>query len=106
MAKAKTVAEIIEIEKEVAALRSDIEVMEGRMRLMKNQIEFSTVWVEFYVKQIEESSSYGWRFSRGFVDGWNNFLGFFVGLTYIWPFVIIAIVGFVFLRRRWRKRKA
>lgn len=106
LAKAKNVTEILEIEKEIANLRSDIEVMEGRMRLMKNQIVFSTIQLEFYVQELEKTTGFGWKFSRGFKNGWENLLGFFVGLVNVWPFLIIAIVVFIILKRKFRKRKA
>ena len=104
--KAKSVSEILEIEKEIANLRSEIEVMEGRMRLMKNQIAFSTVHIEFYMQTLEETTGFSWKFVKGFKNGWENLLGFFVGLVNVWPFLLIAFIIFFILKHKLRKRKA
>lgn len=105
LGKAKNVTEILEIEKEISKLRSDIEVMEGRLRLMKNQIAFSTIQIEFYVQELEKTTGFGWKFSRGFKNGWENLLGFFVGLVNVWPFALILLTILIILRRRWKAKK-
>ena len=92
--KAKTVKEILEIEKELATLRADIESAEGRLKYLSNQVSFSTLQVRFY-KLIPEETSYGNKFSDGFINGWNNLVLFFIGLINIWPFILLIITGIV-----------
>ncbi len=108
LAKANTVTEILEIEREIAQLRGDIEAMEGRFKLLKNQISFSTIRVEFYVTTVEvyEEDSLGQKIATNFIRGWNGIIDFFVGLVRVWPFVIILLVLAYFIKKRFSKNKS
>lgn len=103
--KASTVKDIIEIEKEIANLRSDIEVMEGRLRLMDNQVTLATLRIEFYVRELEPSRGFGFEFKNSFKRGWENLLGFMLGIIHVWPFLIVLLIVAIWLRRRLQKRK-
>ena len=46
--KAKTVKEILDVEKEIGQLREDIESAEGKLKYLQNQVSFSTLDVSFY----------------------------------------------------------
>ena len=99
--KAKTVKEILEIERELGNLRADIESFEGRLKYLKDQVSFSTLDISFYeLTQVEKSNKFGEKFIDGFASGWENLIWFFIGLTNIWPFIILIIVLIWFIRRR------
>ena len=99
--KAKTVKEISEIERELGNLRADIESFEGRLKYLKDQVSFSTLDIRFYeLTQVEKSNKFGEKFIDGFASGWENLIWFFIGLTNIWPFIILIIVLIWFIRRR------
>jgi len=103
--KANKVSEILEVEKQIGALRADIESIEGRLQYLNNQSSFSTITITYY-KTNPTSIAYENRFTEGFSNGWNNLVWFIVGLINIWPFILI-ITGFIFLIRFWwRKRKS
>lgn len=101
--KANTVSEILQIEQQIGTLRSEIESVEGRLRYLKNKIGFSTLTVTFYEK-IANQTEFGSKFKDGFRNGWENLIWFFVGLTNIWPFVLIFI-GLIFMLISWRKKR-
>ena len=101
--KASSVTDILEVEKQIGELRSEIESFEGRLKYLKNQVSFSTLTVRVYEpisKQIEFSK----KFKNGFKNGWDNLILFFVALVNIWPFLFI-IFGILILVRTWKKRK-
>jgi hypothetical protein len=100
--KANTVTEILEVEKQIGDLRSDIESIEGRLKFLNNQVSFSTLNVRIY-ETISEQTEFGKKFKNGFKNGWENLILFFVFLVNIWPFILI-IIGIVILIRIWRKR--
>jgi hypothetical protein len=101
--KANTVSEILEIEKEMGVLRADIESIEGRLNVLKSQISFSTITITVY-EIISAPSLFGERWVRSLGEGWQNMLDFLVGITSLWPFLLIGM-GVIFGYRSWRKSK-
>jgi hypothetical protein len=100
--KANNVIEILEIEKQIGELRAEIESIEGRLKYLQDRVAFSTLSITFYELKPEEKG-YGSKFSRGFSNGWDNLVLFFVALINIWPFVLISI-ALVFGIRFYRKK--
>jgi len=101
--QATKVDEILNIEKEIGNLQTEIESVEGRMKYLKDKISFSTLTVSYYQ---ETTSAFG--FFSELVDaiknGWTAFLWLVVGLSHLWVFIIVAIVTIYFIRR-WRKKR-
>ncbi|MDI9603962.1 MAG: DUF4349 domain-containing protein [Bacteroidota bacterium] len=100
---AKNVTEILEIEKQIGELRSDIESIEGRLKYLQDRVSFSTLTMTFY-ETIPHETAFGQKFKNALVNGWDNLIWLFVGLTHIWPFILIA-VAIVIGIRAYRKRK-
>lgn len=101
--KANTVTEILEIEKQIGELRSEIESTEGRLKYLTSQVSFSTLTITIY-QTVSSESNFGYKFKDGFKNGWKNLIMAFVALTNIWPFIVIAI-GLFFGIKLLRKRK-
>lgn len=101
--RANSVSEILEVEKEVGILRSEIESTEGRLRYLQSRVSFSTLSISIYQPKPDESK-FGQKFSEGFNDGWDSLASFFFFLISIWPFLIIGTAIF-FGIRMWRKRR-
>lgn len=105
--QAHKVEDILKIENEIGTLRSDIESLEGRLRYLKDKVSFSTLTVIFYERgEITSSHSFGFgeKFIGAIYGGWEGMLWFIIGLTSLWPFIII-IVAAVFLIKRIRKNR-
>ncbi|HLS29480.1 MAG TPA: DUF4349 domain-containing protein [Flavobacteriaceae bacterium] len=101
--QAKSVTEILEIEKEIGQLRSEIESIEGRLKYLQDKVSLSTLTITFY-ESISGQTQFGKKFKKGFSNGWNNLIWFFVALTNIWPFILI-ILGLIFGIKIYRRRK-
>lgn len=99
---AKTVNEMISIEREMGEVRSDIESMEGRLNYLKNHVAFSTVKVSYY-ETIATDFGFSSKFIQSFKNGWNNLILFLIGIINVWPFLILASV-FTMVALRWRKK--
>lgn len=98
--KARTVREILDVERELGKLRSDIESTEGRLKYLQNQVSFSTLSITFY-KQISASeTSFIGKISKAFKTGFENVKDFFLYMINIWPFIIILFLVFFYLRKR------
>lgn len=101
--EAKNVTEILEIEKQIGQLRSEIESIEGRLKYLQNRVSFSTLTMTFY-ESIPNETAFGQKFKNGFRNGWISLIWFFVALTNIWPFVLIGL-GLVAGIRIYRGKK-
>jgi hypothetical protein len=101
--KANSVTEMLEVEKQIGQLRTEIESIEGRLNYLKSKVSLSTLTIIFY-QSIPNESEVGNKFKNGFKSGWNNLIWFFVFLTNIWPFILIGI-GLTFVIKKWKKRK-
>lgn len=102
--KAHTVTEILEVEKQIGALRSDIESIEGRLRYLQDQSQLSSITLTFY-KTTPTTVAYGRRFAEGFADGWNYLVLSIIGLVRAWPFLLLlTVVGFL-IRLWWQRRR-
>jgi len=100
--KANRVSDILEIERQIARLRSDIESKEGKIKYFDNRVSFSTLSMNFY-QTIRNSEPHKNRFVEGFKRGWKNLLNFLLGIVGLWPFVILFI-GLGIGIRYWRKK--
>lgn len=101
--QAKTVEEIITIERQIAEVRSDIESMEGRLKYLSSQVAYSTLTVSFY-ETIGTDFGFGSKIGGAFGTGWQYFLSFLIGLVNVWPFLILMALV-IWLAFRWDKRR-
>jgi hypothetical protein len=102
LAESKKVADVLEIEKQLAIIREDIESAEGQLKRIDDQVALSTLEVTYYIR-LNESPEFARYFHRGLGNGWENLVWFCVGLLNIWPFILIVILligGFRFRRNR------
>ncbi len=105
--KAKNVSEILEIERELATIREEIEAKQGRLNYLQNRVSFSTVNIEFYkITDVKSASTSYWqKMKNSMKGGWNGVSVFFLGLLYLWPFfLLIGIIIFI-VRRILKKKK-
>ena len=105
--KATKVIEILEIEKQLSAIREEIESKQGQLLYLQNQISMSTITIEFYKTVAENEGatiSYGSKIWNGIVSGFNSFSDFLVSLISVWPFLIAVVVA-IFWIKKWLKRR-
>jgi hypothetical protein len=106
--KANKVTEMLEIEKQISALREEIESQEGRLRYIKSRVAMSTLSIEFY-KNIESGGgstvSYGSKMGNAIKSGFNSLSTFLLELLNIWPFILIFVIVFILIRKKIKKKK-
>jgi len=100
LSQANSIEEILRVEREAGKLRSEIEVIEGRLRFLENKISLSTLTLTFYQKA---STSTWLEFKQSFLNGWDNVISFFIALTNLWPFILLSIA--IFFGVRFYKRR-
>lgn len=108
--KAKNIDETLKIEEQIRLLREEIESAEGQLKLMRDQVTYSTLELNIYqtlpytVAPREETGFFA-KLGEAFAAGWHIMLNFIVGLAYLWPFIIAGLILFFFLRRKYWLRK-
>ena len=109
LAKANTVKDMLEIESQIAQIREEIEAKQGRLKYLQNKVSMSTIHLDFYeMTEAKKSPSktYGSRLWRAVKGGFEGIGNFFIGLVYVWPFLLIGVLVGLFIRNRIRKRKS
>ena len=108
LGKASKVSEMLEIERQLANVREEIEAKEGRLRYMKNRIAMSTVNIDFYESLATKGGatvSFGAKIWNAVATGFNSISVFFIELINNWPIILILVVLFFWVRRKFRMRK-
>jgi len=106
--KATKVSEILDIEKQISAIREEIEAKEGQLKYLQSRVSESTVTIEFYKTVAEKEGikiSYGSKLWTAIKSGFFSLSDFLISLISVWPFVIIFFVFAYFIRRRLKRRK-
>lgn len=94
--QAKTVQEILEVESRLGTIREEIEAVEGKFRYLNDQIAYSTITLTIYQhvrQQARPENSFWKRLENSLVTGWKGFLAVLIGLTALWPLIIIVAGG-------------
>lgn len=106
--KAKNVKEMLEIEREVAKIREEIEAKQGRLKYLQNKVSLSTIQISFYETvafEKAESQTYFSRVIKALKGGFTGIGEFIIGILYLWPFILIGIIFFIFIKRKiWNKK--
>ena len=119
LAQGGSTKELLEVAAEVDRVTADLESMKGRMRVIANQVDFSTMVVNLYEPgaptPIAPPKTVWERMQRGFTESWNGVVNFggdlAVFIVTIFPvLVLLAIVGGIgyviarFARKRMPRR--
>jgi len=107
LSKANKVSEILEIEKELANIREEIEAKQGRLQYLQSRVAMSTITIEMYTEKAQGSGatvSYGSKMWNAIKSGFNGLSSFFLGILHIWPFILILAIIFFFVRRKLRRK--
>jgi hypothetical protein len=103
LTQAKDVKDMLQIEKELNNTISEIESMEGRMKRLSGQIEFSSVNIYLELPYRTSDEGFVWPdIPQGFRKFISNILDFFVGFFKILLYIVIfgipvvAVVAFFY----------
>ena len=88
--QATNLSDILKIEKELNNVTSDIESMEGQFRRLSQQIEFSTININFYLPEYKESNLQQSTFSEIFLNFTSSLKTFFAVFIKILLYLVIC----------------
>jgi hypothetical protein len=103
-------SDVLEIERELARVREEIERMEGRLRYLKAHAAISTLSVTIHepLPLAGEAGSAG-VLAEALRQAWRNGVNFLAALIaslgVVVPLVLLGAAGLLGLRRAWRTRK-
>lgn len=105
--KASRIDDILAVENQIRIIREEIEAKEGRLKYLKDRVAYSTINLTFY-QNLENYQapdiSFLSKIKSSFSDGWSSIQNLGLWIVSIWPFVILAIIIFYFVRKRWKKK--
>ena len=107
--QANKISDILEVERNLNQVRSEIESLQGQFKLLNHQVNYSTLDISFYELvpyelDQEQRPGFGTRLINSISAGWQGFLTFLVYVLALWPFGLIA-VGVVWMVKKVRARK-
>lgn len=95
---AKTVEEMLNIERYITDVRTDIERMEAGLKGMQDRITLSTLEVTFYEMIIIDYSFHS-RLMNSLSNGWQNVQILIVALANIWPLLVMTPIVIWLIRK-------
>lgn len=106
--KASKISDILEIEQKLGEIREQIEAKEGELKYLSDQVNYSTINLNFHQEfeytPTDRPGFFG-RLGNAFGNGWSGFLSFLVGFVYVWPLWLILGLG-TYLLVKLIKRKS
>jgi len=108
--QAKSVKDILEIEEKTRLIEEEVESVQGRLKYLNNQVNFSTLDLQIskkndYSVYSENKGSFTDRLKMSLVKGWFGLVSFTLFVIRIWPFWIIVGTLFYLVRKFLRRRK-
>ena len=113
--KTAKLTDVVEVEQKLAEVRSQIESMQGRMRFLKNQSEYSTLTVslfEPYIIQSASGSGFFFELGEAFKKGLEGFTDVLAGIITFAvassPFIFMVLLILYVLRKfylKWKIRR-
>jgi Domain of unknown function (DUF4349) len=108
--QAKNMEEILQVQSEINDIQEEIESAAGRINYLSNASAMSTINLTYYqvldatVQNLGEASFWQ-KTKQAFASGWDGVGEVLVGLFYIWPLILLALLIAWFVKRNFGKKK-
>ena len=107
---ASRMTDVLEIERSLNQVRTEIEQLQGQFNYLSKQISLSTLYLNFYEElpfDYEPGDQRGFfsKILQAFDNGWQAFLAFLVGFLTLWPFILLGVGVFLIIRNFRRKKR-
>ena len=99
---AKKVSDMVEIESKLEEVRSRIEQMEGRQRYLSKNARESRIMLTL-THNAPKSTGFFTKLTDSLKGGWDLMVGLVLGVVYLWPLVLAAVMLVAFVR--WLRRR-
>ncbi|TWR28453.1 DUF4349 domain-containing protein [Mucilaginibacter achroorhodeus] len=105
--RAGKMRDLLDIEEKLTEIRSDIESTQSQLNYMSKQVQYSSLNISFYTtqsKQVNAGNGFGYKFMAAIGNGFDGLQSLFFALIGFWPFLIIAVLLWVVIKRRRKTR--
>jgi hypothetical protein len=104
LGQAKSMEDILRIQKEINGIQEEIEMAEGRVEYFIHSSAYSSIEL-YYFQQLKQLASndeptFNTKISEAFKGGWEIVKMFLVGTITIWPLWLVVIAGIFFYKKR------
>jgi len=108
--QAKNMEEILQVQTEINDIQEEIESAAGRINYLSNASAMSTINLTYYqvldaTVQNPDEESFWQKTKEAFASGWDGVREVLVGIFYIWPLILLALLVAWFVKRNFRKKK-
>ena len=108
--QARSVKDILEIEEKTRLIEEEAESVQGRLKYLNNQVDYSTLDLQItrkndYNLQSNQKGSFIDRLKLSLVKGWFGLVSFTLFVIRLWPFWIIVALLYYVVRMIIRKRR-
>lgn len=108
--QAKNMEEILQVQTEINDIQEEIESAAGRINYLSNASAMSTINLTYYqvldaTVQNPNEESFWQKTKQAFASGWDGVGEVLVGIFYIWPLILLALLVAWFVKRNFGKKK-
>ncbi|WP_306643940.1 DUF4349 domain-containing protein [Sanyastnella coralliicola] len=97
---AENVEELLNVERQLEQVRAELELYEGRRKLMLHETTYATLNIHYFVPIAYEKTERQADFGGAFVTGWKGLVFGLEVLLTIWPVLLGGFLLVFFLRRK------
>jgi hypothetical protein len=103
--KVNTTEDLLKAEHEIGELHEEIEVVVSRINFLKDQVRYSTIKLELYQVQEQQSGivsinkPFGNQFTDALLTGLHGLTRVLIALTNIWPILFLGFGGVYYWMR-------
>lgn len=101
--KTGTIEDVLAAERQLGEIQEEIEAATSRLNSLKDRIAYSRIDIEMYQILRQEAtftSGAGTRFRNAFTSGFDGSIEVLIGLTHVWPLLLlISGVGILYRRK-------
>ncbi|MEM8900956.1 MAG: DUF4349 domain-containing protein [Bacteroidota bacterium] len=105
--RAKTIEDILKLEKYLTEVREKIERMQGRTVYLRDKASYSSVKLSMYEAgeaiTVKQTSTFWTEVKRSFINGWKGLTSVLIAIINMWPLLLFAGLGY-WAYRRWKSR--
>ena len=114
LGKASEIKDMLEIERQLNEVRTEIENLQGQFNYLSQQVSLSTLQLSFYevlpyTYEDNQRPGFTARVKSALSNGWQGVQLLVLVLVTIWPLYVLLAIGlllFILVRKQWKKRKA
>ncbi|MFD2570326.1 DUF4349 domain-containing protein [Spirosoma soli] len=105
--QAKSVADVLKVQEQLARIQEEREVQEAELRQLKNEIALSTVNLTYYQQTetaLRPEEPFYRQIAHNLADGFRLVSSVLVGVFYFVPLGLV-VAGVIWLVSRWRRQR-